>query len=165
VRRAATLTIAVPFAAAVAAGCTPRLDRHKLESEIQSDMEAKGVPLSGLTCPEVMLSAGKTFECTAADSNGTHAVFDVTATGDRKGSVSWKMRGKFENMAVVGDRLEQSLSASQKQPVDVVCPSKNFVIQTGVTFECDAKVGARTKRFVFTAGSDQGDWSSKVLTD
>jgi Domain of unknown function (DUF4333) len=147
----------------LAAGCTPRLDRQKLEMDIQNDMAAKGVPIGNISCPSVTLSKGTTFQCTGTDSNGTNAVFDVTASGDAKGDVTWKMRGKFENMAVVGDHLEQSLSTRMGQPVDVTCPSKNIVIQKGVTFECSAKVGTKTMRFVFTAKSDQGDWDTKVL--
>jgi hypothetical protein len=148
--------------AVLAAACSPRLDHQKLESDIQADMATKGVALSNVSCPRATLSKGTTFQCMATDSNGTNAVFDVTASGDAKGDVTWKMRGKFENMAVVGDRLEQSLSTRMGQAVDVSCPSKNIVIQKGVTFECSAKVGAKTMKFVFTAKSDQGDWDTKV---
>jgi len=148
--------------AVVFVGCTPHLDHEKLEKMIDSEMTAKGVTMTGVTCPTVALSKGATFECTGVDSNGTHAIFDVTASGDAKGDVTWKLRGKFENMAVVGDRLEQSLSARMGQPVDVVCPSKSVVIQKGVTFQCDAKLGAKTTSFVFTAKSDEGDWDTKV---
>lgn len=147
----------------LAAGCTPRLDHQKLETDIQTDMAGKGVALTNMSCPSVALSKGTTFQCTGTDSNGTAAVFDVTASGDAKGDVTWKLRGKFENMAVVGDHLEQSLSQKLGQPVDVTCPSKNIVIQKGVTFECLARVGPKTMRFVFTAKSDQGDWDTKVV--
>ena len=149
--------------ALAAAGCTPRLDHQKLETEIQADMAGKGVALTGMSCPRVTLSKGAAFECSGLDSNGTRAAFDVTASGDAKGDVTWKLHGKFENMQVVGDRLEQSLATRMGQPVDVTCPSKNIVIQKGVTFECDAKVGAKTMKFVFTAKSDQGDWDTKVV--
>ena len=150
------------FAVALAIGCTPRLDHEKLETDIQTGMAAKGVALTEMSCPSVRLSKGTVFQCTGLDSNGTHAVFDVTASGDAKGNVTWKLHGKFENMAVVGDRLETSLSARMGKPVDVTCPSKNIVIQQGVTFVCSAKVGDKTMNFVFTARSDQGDWETKV---
>ncbi|HEY8088238.1 MAG TPA: DUF4333 domain-containing protein [Polyangiaceae bacterium] len=145
------------------AGCGPRLDRQKLGTDIENDMAQKGVTLTGVTCPQAKLEKGTTFQCTGADSDGTPAIFDVTATGDSKGTVTWKLRGKFENMQVVGDRLEKSLSTRMNQPVDVTCPSKNILIAKGVTFECDATVGGgKTMKFVFTAQSDQGDWTSKV---
>jgi hypothetical protein len=152
----------LPFVAALAVGCTARVDHQKLEADIQTGMAAKGVALTEMTCPRAVLAKGATFLCTGLDSNGTRAVFDVTARGDAKGDVTWNLHGKFENMAVVGDRLETSLSARMGQPVDVTCPSKNIVIQQGVTFVCNAKVGPKTMTFVFTAKSDQGDWDTKV---
>ncbi len=138
------------------------LDAQKLAADIQADMAAKGVAVTGTTCPKVILAKGTTFQCMGQDSNGTRAVFDVMASGDEKGDVTWKLEGKFENMQVVGDRLEKSLSSVARQPVDVTCPSRNILIRQGVTFECDAKVGAKSRRYIFTAKSDQGDWDTKV---
>jgi hypothetical protein len=160
--RALAPMIALASSVALVLACTPRLDRSKLEAQIQADMATRGFALTGVTCPSTVLRKGVTFECTALDSNGTRAVFDVTATGNLQGDVTWKLRGRFEDMAVVGDRLEASLASRMGKAVDVTCPSKNIVIQKGVTFECDAKVGGKTMRFVFTAKTDQGDWDTKV---
>jgi hypothetical protein len=147
--------------ATLSAGCKPRLDQKKLENEIQSTLAAKKIDVTAVSCPATMLTKDAKFECTATDANGSQAIFDVTVT-DPKGTVSWKLRGKFENMQVVGDNLEQGLSKRMGQPVDVTCPSKNVIIQKGVTFECSATAGPKTITYVFTAQSDQGDWDTQL---
>jgi Domain of unknown function (DUF4333) len=154
-------------AALVVVACTPRLDHKKLEEQIEKGLAAKGVEATGVTCPEgVKLTKGATFQCTGKDSNGTQATFDVAASGDATGTVSWQLHGLWENMDVVGDRLEQGLSKKSGMPVDVQCPHKNIIIQKGVTFSCNAMVqaptGTKTLKYTFTAQSDTGDWDVKL---
>src|SRR5580693_4849808 len=96
-------TSVVVASAVLFLGCTPMSDPEKLESSIQGDLTAKGVTLSGMKCPRVKLRQGTIFQCAATDSNGTPVMFDVTASGDSAGTVSWKLRGKIEDMQVVGD--------------------------------------------------------------
>jgi len=147
--------------------CTPRLDHKKLEDQIAHELGQKGLEVADVSCPaSASLTKGAKFECTGKDSNGTAATFDVTATGDAAGTVTWELRGRYENMEVVGDKLEEGLSKRTGMPVDVTCPRKNIIIKKGVTFGCDATVGnpgaTKIMKYTFTAQSDTGDWDVKL---
>jgi Domain of unknown function (DUF4333) len=67
-------------------------------------------------------------------------------------------------MKVLGDQLEAKISkASNNQPVDVTCPSKNILVAKGATFTCDVTVGASAAKIVFDCTNNDGTLEYKIL--
>jgi hypothetical protein len=90
---------------------------------------------------------------------------------DNTGDVAWQLEGKYMDMKVLGDNLEAKISkASNNQPVDVTCPSKNILIAKGAAFTCDVMVGMSATKIVFTCTSIGGGaasyrWESNPKTN
>jgi hypothetical protein len=148
-----------PFviAALLLGACTQKTIDHKdLEEQIQQGMASKGVPLTKVSCPDgEVMTKGTKFTCSGVDKNGTTGLFDITT--DSAGDLGWKLRGKYVNMMVVGDRLEADLSKKLHQAVDVVCPSESVIIKKGLTFTCDVKVGAEMDKITLVVNDENGD--------
>ncbi len=94
-RRAALPLLAVAAAAALT-GCSVSiggsdLDTSELETEIEEELGAQGVPDSAVDCPDdVEVEEGDEFTCTATAPDGSTATILVTQTDD-DGNVRWRV--------------------------------------------------------------------------
>jgi hypothetical protein len=82
---------------AVAGACTRSrtLDASELNKQIATDMQAKKLAVEGVavSCPDdVPAEAGRTFDCTATNPDGTTLTIQVTQTDDQ-GRVTYKVLG------------------------------------------------------------------------
>jgi hypothetical protein len=90
-------TLLVLVAVAVAGACTRTrtLEASELNQRIATDMQAKKLADEGVvvSCPDdVPAEAGRTFDCTGTNPDGTTLTIEVTQTDDQ-GSVTYKVVG------------------------------------------------------------------------
>jgi hypothetical protein len=94
VRRGTLLVFVAMLAVAGACTRTRTLDGSELNQQIATDMQAKlGVEGVAVSCPDdVPAEAGRTFNCTATNPDGTTLTLEVTQTDDQ-GHVTYEVAG------------------------------------------------------------------------
>jgi archaellum component FlaG (FlaF/FlaG flagellin family) len=97
VRRGTLFVLVAIVAVAVAGACTRTrtLDASELNQRIATDMQAKKLADEGVvvSCPDdVPAEAGRTFDCTGTNPDGTTLTIQVTQTDDQ-GHVTYKVVG------------------------------------------------------------------------
>jgi hypothetical protein len=95
VRRGTLLVLVAMLAVAGACTRTRTLDESELNQQIATDMQAKKLAVEGVavSCPDdVPAEAGRTFDCTATNPDGTTLRIEVTQTDDQ-GRVTYKVVG------------------------------------------------------------------------
>jgi hypothetical protein len=94
VRRGTLLVLVAMLAVAIACTRTRTLDAGELNQRIATDMESTlGIQDASVSCPDdVPAEAGRTFDCTATNPDGTTLTIEVTQTDDQ-GRVSYKVAG------------------------------------------------------------------------
>jgi hypothetical protein len=121
------------------AGCTPVIDRARVEAQIKGELEQQGaITLKSVSCPQrVAIAPGSTFTCTGElDPQG---IFPILVTqSDAQGNVKWQVPNSkgLLNLKDLETAFQQAIATETGAQPQIDCGGRYRINKPGDSFDC-----------------------------
>lgn len=148
----------VVFAGASLVGLSAcNIDTKRLEKDIESELEDKGVEVKRVECPKRKVEAGDEFTCEGKTKGGDEFEIEVVQ-GSNAGDMKWELVG-----AIVGqEAVEEMLDGEVPKGTKVDCDDETRILTKGDKLKCDVTVDGDDGELVVKVKSDEGKVEWKI---